>query len=70
MEQCQKEIIDLQQFTHFGGEDLKQSLREVRALIVYLLGGCDSSKTPIIAADLSNALYTLQVLIEETEYKD
>ena len=34
----QADIIDLSGCVQYGPEDLKNSLREVRALIVYLLG--------------------------------
>lgn len=61
----QADIIDLSGCVQYGPEDLKNSLREVRALIVYLLG----STSDVNPAELSNALYTLQYLIEDVNYK-
>ena len=50
-----------------GAEEIKQRLREVRALIVCLLGSADKDYTGL---ELSNALYTIQYLTEDVNLID
>ena len=61
----QQDVIDLSGCLQYGPEDLKAELRKVRALIVYMLG----SSPDVNTADVGNALYTLQYLIEDVNYK-
>lgn len=51
-----------------SAEDIKQQLREVRALIVCLLGSAD--KDQYNGLELSNALYTIQYLTEDANLID
>lgn len=51
-----------------SAEDIKQQLREVRALIVCLLGSAD--KDQYTGLELSNALYTIQYLTEDANLID
>ncbi len=64
-----KNVIDLHGFNEWTGEEIKENLQAVRALIVTLIGGV-KPETSINLVDVSNALYTLQVLTDETNYKD
>lgn len=65
MAEQKKEVIDLSGTTVFGPEDLRAELRGVRALIVDMLGyGPD-----VNAFALSKALYVIQYLAEDVEYK-
>ena len=50
-----------------SAEEIKQRLREVRALIVCLLGSADKDYTGL---ELSNALYTIQYLTEDANLID
>ena len=50
-----------------SAEEIKQRLREVRALIVCLLGSADKDYTGL---ELSNALYTIQYLTEDVNLID
>lgn len=50
-----------------NAEEIKQRLREVRALIVCLLGSADKDYTGL---ELSNALYTIQYLTEDVNLID
>lgn len=61
----QQDVIDLSGCIQYDPEDLKNELRKVRALIVYMLG----SGPDVNTADVGNALYTLQYLIEDVNYK-
>ena len=61
----QQDVIDLSGCIQYGPEDLKNELRKVRALIVYMLG----SDPDVNTAEVGNALYTLQYLIEDVNYK-
>jgi len=65
MAEQKKDVIDLSGCTMYGPEDLKAELRKVRALIVGLLGYAPEVNT----GELANALYTLQYLSEDVEYK-
>lgn len=60
-----KEVIDLSGCMQYNPEDLRSELRAVRALIVGLLGYAPDVNPKQVA----NALYTLQYLTEEVEYK-
>ena len=61
----QQDVIDLSGCLQYGPEDLKAELRKVRALIVYMLGSAQNVDTVALA----NALYTLQYLSEDVQYK-
>lgn len=50
-----------------SAEEIKQCLREVRALIVCLLSSADKDYTGL---ELSNALYTIQYLTEDVNLID
>ena len=65
MAEKKTEVIDLSGCRTFGPDELRKQLRDVRALIVDLLGYADD----VNPVDLSNALYTLQYLIEDVDYK-
>lgn len=60
-----QDVIDLSGCIQYDPEDLKGELRKVRALIVYMLG----YNPDVNLQDVSNALYTLQYLIEDVQYK-
>lgn len=61
----QQDVIDLSGCIQYGPEDLKNELRKVRALIVFMLGSGPDVETK----DVGEALYTLQYLIEDVNYK-
>lgn len=61
----QQDVIDLSGCLQYNPEDLKGELRKVRALIVYMLGYAPDVNT----RDVANALYTLQYLTEDVNYK-
>ena len=65
MAEKKKDYIDLSECILYNPEDLKCELRAVRALIVGLLGYAPEVNPKQVA----NALYTLQYLTEEVEYK-
>jgi len=65
MAEKKKDVIDLSGARFFSPDDLKKSLRDVRALIVVLLGQAKD----VDPAALSDALYTLQYLTEDVDYK-
>ena len=51
-----------------GAEEIKQQLREVRALIVCLIG--EAGNSCYTGLELSNALYTIQYLTEDVNLID
>lgn len=51
-----------------SAEEIKQHLREVRALIVRLIGSTDHET--YTGLELSNALYTIQYLTEDANLID
>ena len=61
----QADVIDLSECVEYGPEDLKSELRNVRAVIVSMLGYAQNVDTVALA----NALYTLQYLSEDVQYK-
>ena len=65
MAETKKDCIDLSGCMLYNPEDLKNELRGVRALIVGLMGYAPELNPKQVA----NALYTLQYLTEEVEYK-
>lgn len=65
MAETKKDCIDLSGCLLYNPEDLKDELRAIRALIVGLLGYAPELNPKQVAS----AMYTLQYLIEEVEYK-
>jgi hypothetical protein len=61
----QADVIDLSGCMQYNQEDLKSELRNVRAVIVSMLGYAQNVDTVALA----NALYTLQYLSEDVQYK-
>lgn len=61
----QADVIDLSGCLQYDPEDLKSELRNVRAVIVSMLGYAQNVDT----VQLANALYTLQYLTEDVQYK-
>ena len=61
----QADVIDLTGCMQYNPEDLKCELRNVRAVIVSMLGYAQNVDTVALA----NALYTLQYLSEDVQYK-
>ena len=61
----QADVIDLSGSMQYNPEDLKSELRNVRAVIVSMLGYAQNVDT----VQLANALYTLQYLTEDVQYK-
>lgn len=61
----QADVIDLTGCMQYNPEDLKSELRNVRAVIVSMLGYAQNVDTVALA----NALYTLQYLSEDVQYK-
>lgn len=61
----QIDVIDLSGCIQYNPEDLKSELRNVRAVIVSMLGYAQNIDT----VQLANALYTIQYLTEDVIYK-
>ena len=61
----QADVIDLSGCMQYNPEDLKSELRNVRTVIVSMLGYAQNVDT----AQLANALYTLQYLTEDVQYE-
>ena len=61
----QADVIDLSGCMQYNPEDIKSELRNIRAVIVSMLGYAQNVDT----VQLANALYTLQYLTEDVQYK-
>ncbi|MBR6370878.1 MAG: hypothetical protein IKS24_07355 [Bacteroidaceae bacterium] len=65
MADCKKEIIDLSGTITYSPEELKEELRNVRALIVEML----PANPDINVRNVASALALIQYLAEDVDYK-